>query len=271
MRITEKASLWPQLTAQSCQINKVSPDKLQELNKAQLFLWRALNIYDDFLDNEGIPANLPLANNYFRLFLKTIYQEKVLKNYLDIIEQILEDLEKANLEEIKREKIIIKNHIILPKNNIIYFSNLESLSKKSLSLAILPLTVYLYNNNCKIKEINNFLDFFRSALSAKQLADDLRDWYSDLINKKMTPATEALLNKIKADRVKISMNEKNKLSALFFSQPLFSLNVSLFNLIKESQEKSKKLNFKNSAPLLINILEPLERKVNIIQKLKDML
>jgi hypothetical protein len=270
MRITEKASLWPQLTAQSCQINKVSPDKLQELNKAQLFLWRALNIYDDFLDNEGIPANLPLANNYFRLFLKTIYQEKVLKNYLDIVEQILEDLEKANLEEIKREKIIIKNHIILPKNNIIYFSNLESLSRKSLSLAILPLTVYLYNN-CKIKEINNFLDFFRSALSAKQLADDLRDWYSDLINKKMTPVTELLLDEIKTEKIKISINEKNKLSALFLVKPLFNLNTSLLNLIKESQEKSKKLNFKNSAPLLINILEPLERKVNIIQKLKDML
>lgn len=130
MRITEKASLWPQLTAQSCQINKVSPSKLQELNKAQLFLWRALNIYDDFLDNEGIPANLPLANNYFRLFLKTIYQEKVLKNYLDIVEQILEDLEKANLEEIKREKIIMKNNIILPKNN----NNKKSKNTKIITL-----------------------------------------------------------------------------------------------------------------------------------------
>jgi hypothetical protein len=270
MRITEKASLWPQFTAQSCQINKVSPDKLQELNKAQLFLWRALNIYDDFLDNEGIPANLPLANNYFRLFLKTVYQEEVLKNHLEIVEQVLEDLDTANTEEARREKIRIQNNLILINQTSNHFVNLISLSRKSLSLAILPLAVYLYNN-CQTKEINNFLDFFRSALSAKQLADDLRDWYSDLKNKKITPVTEALLNKIKEENVKININEKNKLSALFLTEPVFILNTALLDLIKNAQEKSKKLNFKNNDPLLINILEPLEKKAKIIQKLKDML
>lgn len=59
------------------------------LSRAQVFLWRALNIYDDFLDGFGEPKKLLEANNYFRRFLEIHYRLNLSNNYYTFLNQVI--------------------------------------------------------------------------------------------------------------------------------------------------------------------------------------
>ncbi len=73
----EKPYFWPEWFAAELDAGekkKIKPKLILKLNRANLYLWRALNIYDDFLDGAGQAMRLPLANRYYRRFLEIYYR-----------------------------------------------------------------------------------------------------------------------------------------------------------------------------------------------------
>ena len=69
---SEKAYYWPTWLINSYNPSPKFRTQKQFFGKTQINLWRALNIYDDFLDGEGKPTELPQGNFNFRIFLKNI-------------------------------------------------------------------------------------------------------------------------------------------------------------------------------------------------------
>ena len=116
--------------------------------------------------------------------------------------------------------------------------------------------MFILYADCQAKIIS----FFRLALAAKQLADDAKDWEEDLLSRRITPVTIALLQA--AEVKEIFLHPRNNLTAahLIFASLVSqkSANNIIF-LCNQARKAAKNCGFKPKAPLFTEILEPLEK------------
>jgi len=228
------------------------------LQTAQVFLWRALNIYDDFLDgDQPSPKKLIEANNYYRRFLNIHFNLKLPDEYYKLLNNLLGLWENANNKEVVRRKKSWKlQNIQLKKFNF----PLASLADKSLILASGPLALLFYlNYNLKSPIVTGSLDFWRYFLSAKQLSDDSRDWRDDLNDNIITMANAPI-----ATRLDVRSSELNsklddiKLQTLFISHAAPMIISNLKTLGKQARAALKKINRDKSPLILDKLVAPLE-------------
>ena len=100
---TEKVYFWPQWFADSLPIQpkrEISKAVIRKLGRANTYLWRALNIYDDFLDGRGRPSRLSAANQYYRRYFTICYSLKLPGDFYKLLTAVMDDLDTANREEI---------------------------------------------------------------------------------------------------------------------------------------------------------------------------
>ena len=216
----ENVYFWPEWlsVAPGPKKNKlITPALIKKLNQGQIYLWRALNIYDDFLDGEGVTEKLPLANIYLRQYLELYYRLNLPRNFYRQFNQILVAMERANQKEVRRPRLkIIKGRFYSPRS-LPPFKNLTALSKKSLALALGPLAImYLQDEKDELK-IKKILNFFRLALAAKQLADDAQDWLEDLNQGKITAANALVLKAARQQKLYLNWEEKPEIFYLLFA------------------------------------------------------
>lgn len=176
----------------------VSHGFLVNLGVANLLGWLAYTIYDAFLDDEGKPQTLPVANFALRQLTSLFYD--VLpddEKFRTTFHMILDKLDSANAWEISNCRTKIHNdnlnieELILPD-----YGNYEQLAYKSLGHALGPIAVlyklgYLESSH----EVQNTLAFFKHYLLARQLNDDAHDWEKDLRMGHINPVSALLLAK----------------------------------------------------------------------------
>lgn len=264
--IKEKVYFWPHWFLESL-INKsgkptqISQQTLSSLGKANIYLWRALNIYDDFLDGAGKAQQLPVANSYYRRCLKIYYQLALSKNFYRLLDQLFKNIDKSNKAEIN----IRKNWGQLEPNRATFLKIISqtpsSLSDKSLALALAPLAIAdLNHSKNKIQEINNILDFFRHALAAKQLSDDARDWLDDLRNGHITIANVLVLKEALDRGITLNLEKKPEIAyCLFAGRPSLTVSKMLKSLCLKTRIKNKKAGLKTDSQLLTEIIGPIEK------------
>ena len=142
----EKCYFWP--TYLSLVLNKVEQKRVQkilpDLKIAQVFLWRALNIYDDILDKENKETDLLKANNYYRRFLAIHYRLNLPEDYYQKLDKTFSRLEKINKKEIETTKITIKDEkVLVPKNPKPIISK-QNLADKSAVLTLFASAMFFY-------------------------------------------------------------------------------------------------------------------------------
>lgn len=265
----EKVYYWPAWLTDSLSANKSGRAKIKNKHKisklkygwGQIYLWRALNIYDDFLDGNGRTPDLPRANNYFRRFLKIFYQSKLPTSACRELEFLLSDLEKYNRNEAQQSLILSENKGWCLPRRLPDFSNLSCLSRKSLALAIMPLCfLWKIDPILADKKQCELISFFRLALAAKQLADDAKDWEEDLMAKRITPVTIALLQAAKTKKIYLhptkNLKEVHLIFASLVSQKIATDIIFLGN---QARQAAKHCSLKPGAPLLVRLLKPLEK------------
>ncbi len=248
---------WPDWLVHSLVDKKISPQDIKKFKSAQENLWKALNIYDDFLDGEGQPVKLPEANRCYRNFLKTIYISSPSSSLQRIGDKILNDLDLANQQEILHHKIIWKNGIPCLPKNITNLSPLTNLSKKSLALALAPIAAVLaYKKVDETKLIN----FFRYALAAKQLSDDAKDWLEDLRSGKLTIVTNRVVQEGLNRKIKKDLYQKTEILHLLFAYgAAVPTCLDIINLCQQARIEAKKLKISDKAPILTRLLKLLEK------------
>lgn len=259
----EKTYYWPAWFSRL--LPKTEQEKIKKIlpkiQTTQILLWDALNIYDDFLDGEGKPEELPKANNYFRRYLETYYQFNLTPDYYHLFNQILNNLEKANLEETKEPKLKIENGLITIPKKLPDWKRTESLSSKSLALSLSSVALLSFlGYRTTDKKVRATVDFFKYALAAKQLADDSCDWLEDLKNSHLTIANTPILKAAKRQNLRLDFNHQPEILYLLFTQessPIIIAEIERLCLI--ARKKIKKINDHSNNVLLKNLILPLEK------------
>lgn len=274
----KKAYFWPYWLANSYpaikQTNNIENKKYFHLyGQGQIYIWRALNIYDDFLDGAGKAIDLPRANDYFRRFLKILYTSKLPKKTLAIFESVLTDLEKSNYEEARHPAFRQTQHGLKAPIKQIDFSDLTILSRKSLVLAIMPICCCLkIKAQLELERQLDLLKFFRLALAAKQLADDAADWTEDLVSKKITPVTALVAAAAQTKKIALDLeNNYIQLHQIFISSVSRQLAHNILNLCCLARKQAIFCQLSPTAPLLKNLLQPLEENAKNALKNKQRL
>ncbi len=272
MKKIEKAYFWPLWFVKSLKTNqkeKIDNKLIKKLQTANLYLWRALNIYDDFLDESGKGEELPIANNYYRNFIEIYYNLKLENNFYKIFNEILSSLDKANQDEVRNCHLEIKNKEIDAKTILPKLSPLDQLANKSLALALGPVAIcYYLKPKQDDNSAQNILNFFRYALSAKQLADDAKDCFTDLEQGFITKANIRIIQT--ARRLKLKLRLDSSLPYLLFNQNVsLAISYDLKYLCQQTRQRAQVAEIKMNSPLITEIILPIEQSLTKVDRFRS--
>lgn len=157
------------------------------LGLANLCGWMAYTIYDDFLDEEGDPKLLPIANVCLRE-LSVIFNEVLPKEtgFADFSKKILDKIDSANAWEVSNcrldsNKLKVESCPPMRASKLPNYGDYSKLAERSLGHALGPVAILFalgFKENST--EIKNLMKFLKHYLIARQLNDDTHDWEEDL-------------------------------------------------------------------------------------------
>ena len=172
--------LFPQFFASSLHEEKITASFLARLSLANLYGWIAYSIYDDFLDQEGDPPKLAIANICLRR-LDEIFQTILPRKYgfYPLAKTFLDQIDTANYWETTCCRANSGNKIA--KKELPKFTDLSKLAEKSIGHALGPIAIlYLLGLDRSSNETVAFIAFAKNYLIARQLNDDAHDWEEDM-------------------------------------------------------------------------------------------
>lgn len=237
---------------------KILSKILPKIQTAQLYLWRALNIYDDLIDGDcQAKQKLITANSYYRRFLNIHFSLGLKNEYYKLLNNLLTIWESANRKEIaRRQKSWSDQNNDLKKSA----DSLTYLADKSLVLASGPLALLFYlNYNLRSPIVTASLNFWRSYLSAKQLSDDSRDWHEDLENNILTFANAPMAAQLGFKDIRLNSKSGHPEMDIIFirrAAPLIINNLKVLG--KQARAALKKINSAESPLILNKLIIPLE-------------
>jgi len=265
----DQAYYWPAWLLSSLEKPKpslLSSSLVRRLCVANNNLWLALNLYDDCLDTPGAVTLLPQANRLYRAFLTTGLSLGYDQHFYRVFHHTLNRLDAANTKELTKFRLTIRNgKIILPTKQP-NFGPLSSLADKSLALALAPAAV-LYTlpalpGSQQKAGLSKLMNFFRLALAAKQLADDIKDWRTDLAAGHLTRANWLIIKNLK--QKSISLEEPRtvyKLETIFIHTASTELSQQLAGLCYQARRATKDCGLRESGRLVQKILGPMENGI----------
>jgi len=158
----------------------ISDERVVELGMISFYGWVAYTVYDDFLDDEGRPPLLPMANMAMREMVLSLREEAArTRGFGAVAWATLDRQEAANAWEVSHARVQRQSELrrVQPPQ----FADLHVLAERSMghALGCLALTMELgYGANSK--EMQAMRAFFHHFLIARQLSDDAHDWKADL-------------------------------------------------------------------------------------------
>ncbi len=175
------------------------------LGAANLYGWLAYTIYDDFLDNEGQPLRLPVANCAMRYALDCFQAAMPTHaSYQRYVSRIFTEMDTANAWEVANCRFEVHNRIInierLPQ-----YRHCSSLASRSFAHVLGPMAVLAWQSKSGGKSISSIESAFRHYLIARQLADDLYDWTDDVQAGRISYVVTAILRDMRLSPGKYSL------------------------------------------------------------------
>jgi len=275
MKKSNPAALWPKWFLTSLnkkERKKIKAAVLKKLILGQAYLWESLNLYDDIMDEPSDAKKLPQANNYFRRYLEIYYRLDLSNDFYDIFNLLFDDLDRANFQEATRKKLKVRSGLIVPYERMPEFPDLKSLSKKSLALCAGPLAIlYLIGDGSSLKKAPGLINFFRYALSAKQLADDSCDWLEDLKNGAITYPNSLVIKAARNKRLKLDLKKNPEIAYLLFVEIAPLISRDIYSLCRKARHEAKEIGLPVKSPLILNLIKPLEKAVLKAQKFNRLL
>lgn len=149
------------------------------LGAANVCGWVAYAIYDNLLDDEGDPSQLPVANVTMRAsldcFRAVLPPQRTFERY---IANTFTEMDEANAWEVNNCRFIVRDGTVtiaqLPK-----YGRQTILAARSFAHALGPMAI-LINSMSTPQQTHCIESAFRHYLIARQLSDDLHDWKNDM-------------------------------------------------------------------------------------------
>lgn len=214
---------------------------LIKLSLANLYGWMAYTVYDDFLDGEGNPGYLPIANVCLRDSQSEL--EAVLndKEFTGISRKIFDEIDGAN----KWEFANCRTPDLLPD-----FGDLSIIAQKSMGHALGPVAILFAFGYKDI--VPKVLKFFKHYLIARQLNDDAHDWQEDLKNRIVTPVVAMLL----------SEKKNQELGQIFWGKTILKVTKEMSKHIRSAEGIINNLDIVSDKKLLLSLLDPIKYSIS---------
>jgi hypothetical protein len=152
-----------------------------QVGAANIHAWLAYTIYDDFLDDEGEPALLPIANVALRA-AATAYKDMLAghEDFQDLAAQAFATVDAANAWEIAHWRLDVSKHNVM-LGTMPDYGDRQRLADRALLHIVGPMAVLAATGSTPADSIwQDVLAGLRHYLIARQLTDDLHDWDKDL-------------------------------------------------------------------------------------------
>ena len=238
-----------------------------ELGVASLYGWMAYTIYDDFLDSEGDPKLLSLANVCLRE-LTSIYSVNFASDekFLNFFKNIMDRIDSANSWEASNCRVqIAGSNLMIPKR-LPEYRNMERLADRSIGHA-LGAAAILYLNTCETEsdEMKNLISFFENYIIARQLNDDAHDWEEDLKRGQLSPAVVSVLKRYaKSNASKGSMEldlkkQLQQLQKIFWYDVIHEICDKAISHIKKAENDLKNIKAVKDRTVFEGMLKTVEK------------
>lgn len=180
----------------------------EELGLANLFGWTAYTIYDDFLDGEGKPELIPVANIALRRsldgFSEALPDDRDFKSF---VRQAFDTIDNANAWELANCRFTIDGGR-LTVGGLPDYGDLAKLAERSVGHALPPLAVLAAKGSGPgSAAFRQTFQAIKHYLIARQLNDDAHDWPEDLRNGHITPVLAMLLKELELKPGKHDLTE----------------------------------------------------------------
>jgi len=169
------------------------------LGLANLCTWIAYTIYDDFIDSEGAPAELPVANVAMRASLdcfRAVLPEDV--HFQRYVAQVFAGMDEANAWELTNCRFAVHGGSVtiteLPK-----YGRCTVLATRAFAHALTPMAILAQHTPCSVKQSRHIETAFQHYLIARQLNDDLHDWVKDMQVGQASYVVTAILRDMRID------------------------------------------------------------------------
>ncbi len=220
---------------------------------ANLYGWIAYTIYDDFLDDEGEPKLLSLANVCLReltgIFHRIAKQDP---SFEKIFTGIMDKLDSANAWEVAHCRL--KNTPLIPD-----YGNFSRLAERSLGHALGPLAILSFLKYPD-SEIRSAKKFFEDYLIARQLNDDAHDWEKDMRMGHINAAGSALLRTAGKKTLPEKFTEESiaALQQIFWNETIDEIADEILARGKSARKHLQKMQSIQDARLFEKLLLPVE-------------
>ncbi len=198
-------------SAASEQAFPLTDELMIRLGLAQLYGWCAFSTFDDVIDAQKSPSDLPAAMLFLEWFLDGYHT--IADNYLannlsahraakQLVARYVQATTSAYAREISDYRIPVRDNIIsIPARFLSIptrfpnFKDATHLADRSLGHALAPIIILsLLGHKKDSAPVLATENFFRHYLAARQLHDDAHDWREDLAGGRITPVTALLMN-----------------------------------------------------------------------------
>ncbi|HSX16516.1 MAG TPA: hypothetical protein VLH86_00240 [Patescibacteria group bacterium] len=193
--VSQEIALLPQLFNESlAKPSGVPDDVLAKLSLANLFGWMAYTIYDNFLDGEGQPVLLSVANVAMRMSLESFISAAPDPAFITFVRRTFDTIDGANTWETVHCRFTVSpdQRIIIPE--LPRFGDLSRLAERSYGHMLTPLAILMLAgypaDSKKAAHVKNALHHY---LIARQLQDDLHDWEDDFRGGRATAVVAEVL------------------------------------------------------------------------------
>lgn len=236
---------------------------LAQLGTASLYGWVAYSIFDDFLDEEGSPALTPLG--VFALRQLTATFETILPaqtGFRPAARQALDAMDAANQWEV--------THCRLPAAGqtdrvptIPDYRELPSLATRSLGHLLAPLAVLVKAGYpVRSKAATSLRQFFMHYLTARQLADDVRDWQDDLARGQVNAVGALVLRRWRDDHPDArALPAAESLAQLFWQDVADDVSLRIATELKMARAVLADFTALADPAYLASLLDPIERNL----------
>jgi len=234
------------------------PNKSIKLGVANIYAWIAYTIYDDFIDEEGRPSHLSLANLMHRQSYSTFIEE--FPSNKQIIENHFDSVDVSNSLEIQKYRFATAEDMVTIEQ-IPEYGDGTFLANRALGHVLGPKLI-LSEMELSAHQEKLVDSIFNNYLIARQINDDLKDWADDLKNGHASYVVSKLLDSAEISPGTYGYEElRDRLQANFWDVTFEScIAIILKKINKSKQDIIASKIFKNDNSFVKKVLQPIADK-----------
>lgn len=248
---------------EALQPSRASQDTAIQLGAANLYGWTAYIIYDDFLDDEGDPMLLPIANIALRLSFENFLTATTSTEFAQFVRRTFDTIDTANAWELSHCRFNAHKKSITIKE-LPDFDDLSQLANRSLAHGLGPLGILVHNgmgpDSPNFQAVHTAIKHY---IIAKQLNDDLHDWREDFGRGHITYVVRTILQELNIQSGSYKFAElMPTMQHHFWYTTLNTICAEMKHHIQLSKEALHNVTSLNQKNIIAQLIESIEKSVN---------